>query len=95
MDLYVAGFPCKAFSRLRAKTKGLKDPQARQFFGVCRAIKDTAPKATWLGDSLNRDKCAVGWFAVAPCSLVMALCCLLNFRIDLTLRALMITKFSE
>lgn len=41
--LYVAGFPCKAFSALRHKTQLMDDPEARQFFEVRNTIKSQQP----------------------------------------------------
>lgn len=44
VDIYVAGFPCKAFSRLRHKTELLQDEEAKQFFAVRDTIKDLRPR---------------------------------------------------
>lgn len=47
IDIYVAGFPCRAFSKLRWKSPWLADPEARQFYAVRDTIRDVRPKATW------------------------------------------------
>lgn len=48
VDIYVAGFPCKAFSRLRSFSLWLEDPQARPFYGCISNIKRLRPCASWL-----------------------------------------------
>ena len=45
MLVYVAGFPCKAFSALRTFTDWLDDEQARQFWKVRDTIKELKPPA--------------------------------------------------
>ena len=45
VDLYVAGFPCKAFSALRAESDWLQDPQARQFYKCAETAKAVKPRA--------------------------------------------------
>ena len=46
--VYIAGFPCRAFSRLRWKSDFLADPEARQFFEVLRTMRGVQPAAAWL-----------------------------------------------
>ncbi len=46
--IYVAGFPCKAFSRLRTASMWLDDPQAQQFYGVVENIRVSGPIVLWL-----------------------------------------------
>lgn len=41
--LYTAGFPCKAFSKLRVHTDWLDDVEARQFYAVRNTIQSTQP----------------------------------------------------
>jgi site-specific DNA-cytosine methylase len=41
--IYVAGFPCKAFSLLNSKSKLLKEPTARPFLGVLRTLRACHP----------------------------------------------------
>ncbi len=43
---YIAGFPCKAFSKLRHITAWLEDSEARQFYACVDAIKELEPIAT-------------------------------------------------
>lgn len=43
VDLYTAGFPCKAFSRLRTFSLWLKDPEAQPFYGCVKNIKRLKP----------------------------------------------------
>lgn len=45
VDIYVAGFPCKAFSALRAESDWLQDPQARQFYKCAETAKAVKPRA--------------------------------------------------
>ena len=45
VDIYVAGFPCKAFSKLREKTDGLQDKEAQPFYEVTSVMKEIRPKA--------------------------------------------------
>lgn len=47
VDIYVAGFPCKAFSRLRTFSLWLSDPEARPFYGVVANIKRMKPRVSW------------------------------------------------
>ncbi len=42
--MYLAGFPCKAFSRLRESTEGLQDPEAQQFHEIVAVVKEIHPK---------------------------------------------------
>ena len=42
-DIYVAGFPCKAFSRLRSFSLWLQDPQAKPFYACVNNIKRIKP----------------------------------------------------
>jgi site-specific DNA-cytosine methylase len=42
--IYVAGFPCKAFSSLRHETLWMEDPEAKQFYKVTSAIKESQPR---------------------------------------------------
>ena len=51
--LYTAGFPCKAFSSLRAETRLLKDKEARQFYQVCEEMEHLAPKVMILENVLG------------------------------------------
>lgn len=44
VDLYVAGFPCQAFSGLRHDASGFKDPRGTIFFECLETIKHTKPK---------------------------------------------------
>lgn len=50
--LYFAGFPCKAFSRLRHVSLLLRDPQAKQFFEVIRTVRRVKPVVSCLEVSL-------------------------------------------
>jgi DNA (cytosine-5)-methyltransferase 1 len=43
LDLYVAGFPCQAFSNLRHNAKGFQDPRGTIFFECLETIKQTKP----------------------------------------------------
>ena len=45
IGLYVAGFPCKAFSYLTTTTSLLEDKRARPFFSTVRTIRWLRPKA--------------------------------------------------
>lgn len=45
VDIYIAGFPCKAFSRLREKTDGVEDKEALPFYEVKNTMKEVRPKA--------------------------------------------------
>ena len=56
---YVAGFPCKAFSTLRHRTKLLRDKEARPFYGVRARIADLQPVISVLEN--------VGGLKRAPC----------------------------
>lgn len=51
VDFYIAGFPCKAFSRLRTSTDWLKDREAEQFWEVKRTVQQIRPKA-WESNSV-------------------------------------------
>ena len=42
-QVYVAGFPCKAFSLLNAKSRQFKEQSARPFIGVLRTIRHCHP----------------------------------------------------
>jgi len=44
LDLYVAGFPCQAFSGLRNDAKGFQDPRGTIFFECLQTIQATRPK---------------------------------------------------
>ena len=46
--MYFAGFPCKAFSKLRHVSLLLRDPQAKQFFEVIRTVRRLKPVASCL-----------------------------------------------
>lgn len=41
----MAGFPCKAFSRLRESTEGLQDKEAKQFHEIVASVKEIRLKA--------------------------------------------------
>ena len=43
VGLYCAGFPCKPFSYLNAKSRLLKEKQAKPLYQVIRHLKTTAP----------------------------------------------------
>ncbi|CAL1166955.1 unnamed protein product [Cladocopium goreaui] len=45
VDIYAAGFPCKAFSRMRTFSLWLQDPEARPFYGCVSNIKSLRPRA--------------------------------------------------
>ena len=45
VDIYVAGFPCKAFSALRAESNWLADAQARQFYKCAETAEVVQPRA--------------------------------------------------
>lgn len=45
VGVYVAGFPCKAFSALRHMSGWLQDEQAKQFYGVVNNIRVVQPPA--------------------------------------------------
>lgn len=68
MAIYAAGFPCKAFSKLRAHTLWLDDPQAKQFFEVTRTIQAVQPIAACLQLLCNDDDAALApiFFPAAP-----------------------------
>lgn len=44
LDLYVAGFPCQAFSGLRHDAGGFQDPRGTIFFECVETIRHTKPK---------------------------------------------------
>lgn len=44
LDLYVAGFPCQAFSGLRHDASGFQDPRGTIFFECVETIRHTKPK---------------------------------------------------
>lgn len=44
LDLYVAGFPCQAFSGLRHDAKGFHDPRGTIFFECLETIRVTRPR---------------------------------------------------
>lgn len=44
VDIYIAGFPCKAFSKLREKSDGLQDKEALPFHEVTSVMKEIRPK---------------------------------------------------
>jgi DNA (cytosine-5)-methyltransferase 1 len=44
LDLYVAGFPCQAFSGLNNKAGGFADPRGTIFFECLETIRHTKPK---------------------------------------------------
>lgn len=44
LDLYVAGFPCQAFSGLRNDALGLDDPRGTIFFECLATIRSTQPR---------------------------------------------------
>ena len=44
VDLYVTGFPCKAFSALRFMTEWLDDEEARQFYATASTAKTVKPR---------------------------------------------------
>lgn len=44
LDLYVAGFPCQAFSALRHDAHGFSDPRGILFFECLETIRHTRPK---------------------------------------------------
>lgn len=44
LDLYVAGFPCQAFSGLRHDASGFQDPRGTIFFECLETIRHTCPK---------------------------------------------------
>ncbi len=46
--IYIAGFPCKAFSRLRQTSEWLSDEAAKPFYGCIENIKTIRPVATHL-----------------------------------------------
>jgi len=46
VDIYAAGFPCKAFSRMRTFSLWLQDPEARPFYGCVSNIKSLRPRAS-------------------------------------------------
>lgn len=48
--LYVAGFPCKAFSRLRTKSDWLDDAKAKPFFGCISNLRRLQPVVSWWMD---------------------------------------------
>lgn len=43
VDLYVAGFPCKPWSRLHSKSRQWDEPQAKVFWGNMRFLKANKP----------------------------------------------------
>ena len=43
LDLYVAGFPCQAFSGLRNDAKGFQDPRGTIFFECLKTLQSTQP----------------------------------------------------
>lgn len=51
--LYVAGFPCKAFSNLRHRTEWLEDKEARQFYMVRDCVKRVQPPAACLSGAYS------------------------------------------
>jgi len=44
LDLYVAGFPCQAFSGLRHDATGFQDPRGTIFFECAETIRHTRPR---------------------------------------------------
>jgi DNA (cytosine-5)-methyltransferase 1 len=44
LDLYVAGFPCQAFTNLNKNAKGFQDQRGTIFFDCLQTIKFTQPK---------------------------------------------------
>jgi DNA (cytosine-5)-methyltransferase 1 len=44
LDLYIAGFPCQAFSGLKKNAKGFLDPRGIIFFECVKTIHYTSPK---------------------------------------------------
>ena len=44
LDLYIAGFPCQAFSGLRHDASGFQDPRGTIFFECLETIRHTKPK---------------------------------------------------
>jgi DNA (cytosine-5)-methyltransferase 1 len=44
LDVYIAGFPCQAFSGLRNDAKGFQDPRGTIFFECLKTIAATKPK---------------------------------------------------
>lgn len=47
ISVYVAGFPCKAFSKLRGMTGWLQDKEAMQFISCAKTIKTVRPAVSW------------------------------------------------
>lgn len=47
VSLYIAGFPCKAFSKLRAVSRWLEDKESKQFYKCAQTIHDVKPIAVW------------------------------------------------
>ena len=47
VGIYLAGFPCKAFSSLRWVSEFLNDEAAKPFFGVKNNMEVARPIVTW------------------------------------------------
>ena len=66
--IYVAGFPCKAFSALRYMSDWMEDAEAQPFYGCISNMKRCRPVAASLHESHNICK-IITLFHIVLCSL--------------------------